>query len=316
VKVSFNRTPPSGPWGGGASFVDNMSKFLISAGHDVIFHLERDVDVIFMIDPRHSDGGYSINEIAHYKSLFPGTKIIHRINECDKRKGTSFIDSLLLSSNEIADETVFISKWLQKYFKESGFSKESHVVYNGCDSNFFFKKNNSNINDKLKVITHHWSDNWMKGFDIYSKIDQYLDNHDDFEFTYVGRYSKEYTPSNTRIVSPLSGMKLGEEIRKHDIYVTASRFEPCGMHHVEGSSCGLPVLFHEDGGGINELCINHGEQFKNFEEFLSCLDKVKNEYSSYVDKIDSSFLTSDRCCGEYEEIILNLLGGSENNERI
>ena len=25
---------------------------------------------------------------------------------------------------------------------------------------------------KLKIVTHHWSGNWMKGFDIYEKLDQ------------------------------------------------------------------------------------------------------------------------------------------------
>ena len=301
MRVFFNRRPPSGPWGGGASFVKNMSDFLKLKGHDVVYDLNSDklIDAIFMIDPRPSQDCYSVNEIYQYKNKYPSVKIIHRINECDQRKGTQFMDRLIMHSNQIADKTVFISEWLQQYFVEKGFSKDSSVVYNGCDSASFFKKKESKIRDPIRIVTHHWSDNWMKGFDMYTKLDEYLESNKEIQFTYVGRYYKGHTPSNTSIVSPLSGFELGEELRKHDIYLTASRFEPCGMHHVEGSACGMPVLFHTDGGGINELCKKHGEEFSSFEEMLEKILIIKNNYKKYCDMIDYDFLSSERCCSQY-----------------
>ena len=29
---------------------------------------------------------------------------------------------------------------------------------------------------KLKILTHHWGNDWNKGFDVYSKIDNLLAN--------------------------------------------------------------------------------------------------------------------------------------------
>jgi len=307
MKISFNRRPPVGPWGGGASFVANMSKFLYEKGHDVVFDLSDDIDLIFMIDPRPNSESYSIQDIFNYRSRFPNTKIFHRVNECDKRKNTNFIDNLILQSGQITDETVFISKWLSDYFISLGFNKNSHVVYNGCNENFFFNKTKNDTHSPIRLVTHHWSDNWMKGFDIYTELDRYVGNRDDIDFTYIGRYCKEYVPHNTNIIAPLSGAALGNELRRHDVYVTASRWEPCGMHHIEGSACGLPALYHEEGGGINELCKNHGEGFNSFNMFLDKLDIIKNNYSGYTDKIDYSFLGSNRCCEEYYRIIKNLM---------
>ena len=54
MKIMFNRSPISGPWGGGNSFVINMSKYLENLGHQVVYNLVRDIDLIFMIDPRPS----------------------------------------------------------------------------------------------------------------------------------------------------------------------------------------------------------------------------------------------------------------------
>jgi len=301
--VSFNRSPKTGPWGGGSSFVSNMSNFLTEKGHDVIYSLTPDVDLIFMIDPRPNDSGYSASDIQRFKNYFPDVKVIHRINECDKRKNTDFIDEEIIKSNKVADETVFISKWLQSYFEDKGFCPGSYVSYNGVDSNIFYDHKRGTIKSKPRLVTHHWSDNWMKGFDIYKQIDQYLQSNDWFEFTYVGRYNSSYKPTRTKIIEPLSGKALGDELRNHDIYVTASRFEPCGMHHIEGSACGLPILFHADGGGINELCKNHGISFSSFEEFLKSFDAVIDDYSLYREKINYDSISSAACCKRYYEII-------------
>ena len=125
----------------------------------------------------------------------------------------------------------------------------------------------------------------------------------DVEFTYIGRYNNQYQPKNTRIVSPLHGEQLGNELRQHDIYVTASRFEPCGMHHVEGSASGLPVLYHRDGGGINELCKKHGVEFYDIDSFMGGLDVIIQNYEDFVSRIDLSYLSSNRMCEEYLNVL-------------
>lgn len=308
MKIFFNRVPRYEPYGGGSHFVTAMCEYLTSHGHNVVFHLEENIDVIFMIDPRPGDIGYSINHILAYKNQFPNVKILHRINECDSRKNTKGLDELLIASAERSDSVIFISEWLKKYFKSKGFDKNCPVIYNGCKLDHFFPKREKSQGEKIKIVTHHWSDNWMKGFDLYKDIDLWLDGDakKEYEFTYIGRYCKEYEPKNTKLVEPLHGASLGEELRNHDIYVTASRFEPCGMHHIEGAASGMPVIYHKDTGGIVELCKNHGEIYESFPEFLNKLEMIKSDLDRYREKIKYDFLDINRCCESFYSEILRL----------
>ena len=146
----------------------------------------------------------------------------------------------------------------------------------------------------------------MKGFDIYNELDKVLDDKDDFTFTYIGRYFEGFKPKNIKIIPPLYGKKLGDELRKYDIYVTAARWEACGMHHIEGACCGLPILYHKEGGGINESCKNYGIEYYDIESLFKGLDKLKESYFEYRNKIPHDFLSIKRCCEEYYKIIMDM----------
>ena len=297
------------PWGGGNQFLQEMSALLKSQGHEVVYKFSPNIDILFIINPKNDHHGFSYSDIHNYKKVNPDSKIIFRVNECDKRKGGKGMDNLIKNAAKISDEIVFISEWLQGHFKEKGVNKKSHVITNGCNSNHFYPSQDTKIEDNIKLVTHHWSDNWMKGFDIYTEIDKYLLSSDNpnFKFTYVGRYFNGYKPQNTTIVPPTHGESLGEELRKHDIYVTASRWEPGGMHHIEGAASGLPVVYHKEGGGINELCEKHGESFSDFDEMLEKINLIKNNYKSYVDSIDHDNLSSKKCCKNFLDVINNMM---------
>lgn len=302
MKIYFNRIIRRSPWGGGAHYVSAMADHLIAKGHDVVNSLGDNPDVIFMIDPRWEDGGSDFVSIKDHKLKNPNVKIIHRINECDQRKGTKNIDQMLMLANSIADKTVFISSWLQDYFAQKGLNpNNSSVIVNGCNQHFYYKEVKK-ISEPIKVVTHHWSDNFMKGFDVYEFLDRYCVNNS-LKFTYIGRWNKSVQTTNTNLVDPLYGKELGDELRKHHIYITASRWEPCGMHHIEGASCGLPVLYHAEGGGINEICKNHGLEFNSPETLVAGLMNIINNYDKYVSMIDNKALSMDRCCEQYEELL-------------
>ena len=185
MKIFFNRVPRNEPYGGGNQFLVGIVEKLKNLGHNIVFHLEENIDLIFMMDPRPGDIGYSLQHIAGYKHHFPNVKIVHRVNECDKRKGTNEIDKLLLAGMNISDEVIFISEWLKEYFKELGFRKSSKVIYNGCDLTHFKPTQQKSKSSKVKLVTHHWSDNCMKGFDLYTEIDRYIANNPNcnLEFT-------------------------------------------------------------------------------------------------------------------------------------
>ena len=310
MKISINRQPKKGPWGGGSKFVESMSSFLENLDHNVIYDLnDPNIDIILMIDPRPNNECYGVNEIYKYKHYNPKVKVLHRINECDARKNTNFMDNILIQSANFADKVIFISSWLRDYFSKKGMNVEnSSIIYNGCNTSHFFPPERKIQSDKIKLVTHHWSDNWLKGHDLYQFIDENIVG-ENYEFTYVGRYCKEYTPKKTKIIPPLWGPALAEEIKKHDIYVTASRFEPCGMHHIEGAACGLPVIYHKDGGGINELCKLHGEAYENFDNFKEKLFLVSKNIKKYASKIDYKNLDIQLCCEKFYNEIINLTAG-------
>lgn len=302
MKIFFNRKIRRSPWGGGAHFMSAMSDFLIKNKHEVVFSFEKNIDVIFMLDPRYEQEGCSINEIINYKFHNPKTKILHRVNECDLRKNTKEIDSILLQSMQYADSVVFISEWLQDYFIKRGFDKQSNVIYNGCNAEWFYTGKDKLSDDKIRLVTHHWSDNYMKGFDIYNSLDSFVENNNCL-FTYIGRYNKSYIPKNINIIEPMYGKSLGDELRKHDVYVTASRFEPCGMHHIEGAASGLPVLYHVDGGGINEACSRYGESFSDMKSFNDSLKKIITNYDFYKNSIKNNSFDINECCEKYYKIM-------------
>lgn len=318
-KVFFTFEPKGGSFGGGAFFVSNMIEYLKNRGYKITFTLEKGIDFIFITDPRKGKKGssksYSVDDIIKYKKQNPKVKILHRINECEtKREKSIGIDKLLLKTMKIADRIVFITQWLQDYFvkKYNISTKNCSIVVNGCNPNFFFpkKENNKKIIEettKVKLITHHWSSNYLKGFEIYNKIDEYLGKHpDEFALTFVGNYNENYTPKNITVLSPECDMRLGNILREHDIYLTASQNEPCGMHQLEGMSCGMPILYREGSGGIKETCGTAGLEFSDFDDFLEKLQQIKKEYGLFKNNINYGWLSSQRCCKQFYKIIKNV----------
>lgn len=306
MKVYFNRIIRRGPWGGGAHFLSAMVDRLVELGHTVQSTPDNDTDIIFVLDPRHEDGGMSAGKIASFKATHPKVKVLFRVNECDARKGTHEIDGMILATIPIADKVIFISDWLRTYFKHD--ETESSVIYNGCNLDWFYPDaKKTGVSHPIKLVTHHWSDNWMKGFEVYTYIDRILDDHPEYSFTYVGRYNKSYNPQKTTIIPPLYGAALGDELRKHDIYVTASKFEPCGMHHIEGAACGLPVLYHMDGGAIVNVCSRHGVGFSNLIQFEGALASIVQRYDQLRSVIDRESLDVRKCCDAYIAVMEKLL---------
>ena len=318
-KIFFTFKPKGGSFGGGAFFVRNMITYLKKRGHKVTFTLEKGIDIIFITDPRKgkksSSKSYSIDDIIKYKKLNPKVKILHRVNECEiKRDKVIGIDQILLKTMKIADKIIFITQWLQDYFvnKYNISTINCSVVINGCNNEFFFpkKENDKKVieeNTKIKIITHHWSRNYLKGFEIYNKIDEYLnENPHEFSFTFVGNYIKDFKPTNITVLPPECDMKLGNILREHDIYLTASQNEPCGMHQLEGMSCGMPILYREGSGGIKETCGNAGLEFSDFDDFLEKLQQIKKDYEFFKNNINYTWLSSQRCCKNFYKNIKKL----------
>lgn len=311
MKVYLNRPVKRAAWGGGSHFITGLYEYFKSKGINVVFDLNQSaIDYIFMFDPRPDNTGQnSVNHIHQYKVNNPNVKIIQRINDTDiaRPKDKPWRIKMLLQSNVIADYTVFISNWLKNHYIEHGYNdKKKHtVILNGCNPQHYFP-NKSKIqiqqNEKIKLITHHWSDNYMKGFEIYNYLDQNLD-FKKYDFTYIGRYNKDYSPKNIKLIPPLYGREIGDVLRQQHIYITGAQYEACGMHHIEGAACGLPVLYRTRGGGIEEVSRKHGLVFDKTEEVIPAIERIVKSYNHY--NIDYDSLLSESCFEKYYNILLD-----------
>lgn len=59
------------------------------------------------------------------------------------------------------------------------------------------------------------------------------------------------------------------------------------MHHVEGAQCGLPLLYHEDGGGIVEAGQRYGIGFRE-ESLLTAIQEMRTEYPEMRQRVFNS----------------------------
>ena len=254
MQVYINRRVVRGPWGGGNLFVKAYHELAPGPNVEVVLNEGAGVnpDVILLAGLENDGRDISAEQAIMYKMYGADCQIVLRVNENDARKGTSHVDDMLLKISEHIDGTVFVSHWLQDYFNAKGWAcKNQTVIYNGVDGDVFKPQPKLN-NGKVNIVAHHWSDNRMKGADIYEEIDRFVgENPDRFAFTYIGRHKCDF--KHTNVVRPLSGKALGEELGKHDVYVSASRFDPGPNHILEALACGLKTFVHEDGGGCVEF---------------------------------------------------------------
>lgn len=318
MKFCITMHPQKTAFGGGNQFALNLVNYLEKQNVKITYDLEPDINIIFIMDPRILKfNKIDLKMIQEYKKKYPNVKIIHRVNDCDKPRGdVDNLDKFCIDTFKIADLIVFVSEWTKNYFineKKCDVSKKSIVINNGCNRNYFYPKfkpnfssSNPENNYKIKIVTHHWSLNAFKGKEIYQKLDEWIEGKN-FEFIYIGREFPG-NPKNTKVIGPFFGLELSNNIRNADIYISASHYENCPMHVIEGLSCGLPLLYYENiGGGVEIGKAHGGESFKDFEELVQKLEKIVSNYDEYRKKINYKILDGDMCSQKYVNEIMKFV---------
>ncbi len=305
MKIAIGHTIQHGPFGGGNRFVVSLSNALRTAGHSVRYDLnDRALDLILLTDPRSRSPNVSFAAGAVLRYLAKRNHnaiVVHRINECDERKHTKSMNWRLRTANYAADLTVFIASWLRDlpvWRREN----DATVILNGADAELFHP--NGHVpwdgTGPLRLVTHHWGANRMKGLDIYERLDDMMSIpkwRDRLTFTYIGNLPSGTRFANASHVAPLNGKALADELRRHHAYVTASRNEPAGMHHIEGALCGLPLLYSES-GALPEYCTGFGVGFTP-DTFETALQELLADYPGLHAAMASYNNTADRMCAQY-----------------
>jgi len=303
MKILLNRTPRSGPWGGGNLFVQAFFRYAGQFGLSVTTDFGDGPDAVLIIDPRYDELGISINEIVQYRDKNPAVKIIQRVNECDARKGTNEIDDLLRKYSYHNHMTIFVSDWIKQYHHDNGWLGKwapttERVVLNGVDKTIFrpiLKKNT-----KTNIVTHHWSNNDMKGADVHSWLDNFVSHHPQFSYTYIGRTKCQL--KNSTHIQPLSGQALGDELAKHDIYITGTLHDPGPNHVIEALACGLPTYACRDGGGAVEF-VGKQHVYYTFDDLEAILLSGKFLMNEWMPG------TWEQCISEYASVIKEITNG-------
>lgn len=315
MKVAINFKIQDGPWGGGNRFVTALVAALRARGDTVCHSLhDPDIDLILLMDPRWRHPSVTFTPGAILRHLLfsnPRALVMHRINECDERKNTHSMNPLLRRANYCADQTVFVGSWLKSLALWQNDAGVRHcVITNGADFSIFNPRGWQRWNGQstLRLVTHHWGGNWMKGFDIYQRLDEMLAEptwRGRIEFTYVGNLPRGFVFQNARHVEPLDGKALADELRTHHAYVTASINEPGGNHQNESALCGLPLLYRRS-GCLPEYCEGFGVSFDE-TDFETCLQQLIEKYDSLAAAMPAYPHTAERTCANYLNLFDELM---------
>ena len=320
MKIAIGMNIQDGPFGGGNQFGKSLTQFLINHGHQVFFDLtEQDLDIILLTDPRvylHSVSFGPVEVINYIQQTNKNAILVHRVNECDERKGTTSVNKELEKANSIMDHTIYIASWLVDLFKNQGlqFTKNYSVIKNGADNAIFtFQQKQLKQGQKIKIITHHWSTHPNKGWDVYAYLNEALGHEPlchQFEFHYVGHLPKGFHNNHIIVHPPCAGKELANILQKADVYLSASINEPAGMHHIEGALCGLPLLYRES-GALPEYCQNYGISFHDTSDVLTRLQLLIEKYDYFAKRMKEYDNTSDKMNSEYLQLFERLIQSKE-----
>lgn len=77
------------------------------------------------------------------------------------------------------------------------------------------------------------------------------------------------------------------------------------MHPIEGAQCGLPVVYHEDGGGTVELARRYGVPFRS--DVRGAILETRERYEELRSSVLQWAPSGDQMCVEYGRVLQRLL---------
>jgi glycosyltransferase involved in cell wall biosynthesis len=184
-------------------------------------------------------------------------------------------DRRIAEINELADVTILQSQFSLEKHRELGIELRNPVVVpNSVDPAIFHPPPQPRVpGTSLRVIATSWSANPRKGADVLSWIDRNLD-FDAFDVTFAGNTEQAF--ERIRVVGPLPSRELADLLRDNDVYLAASRNDPCSNALLEALACGLPAAFLRS-GGHPELVGEGGVGFDDPEKLPDVLRQLRGE---------------------------------------
>ena len=173
-------------------------------------------------------------------------------------------------NDDLAAATILQSRYSLEKHAELGLElRDPVVIPNAVDPAIFHPPEGREPLDgrKVRVVASSWSVNPRKGADTLAWLDRHLDR-ERYDVTYLGQPHADF--EWIRAVGPLPSQEVAEELRRGDLYVAASRDDPCSNALLEALACGLPAAYLES-GGHPELVGRGGLPFRSDEELPEVL---------------------------------------------
>jgi glycosyltransferase involved in cell wall biosynthesis len=208
----------------------------------------------------------------------PGVRMVHRVDgPVGVYRGfDDGTDVRIADINyELADTTILQSRYSLDKHRELGFElRDPVVIPNAADPAIFHPPEARDLlaGRPLRVIATSWSDNPRKGADALEWLDR--NPNRDFEVTFAGNMQARF--ENIRVVAPLPSQALADLLRGHDVFLAASREDPCSNALIEALSCGLPAAYRRS-GGHPELVGEAGIGFDEPDELPGVLSRLADE---------------------------------------
>jgi len=282
MKICILADFKDGPWGGGNQFLKALKNEFIKQGS---YEIDPTIADVILFNSHHK-----LKNVIRIKMKYPDKIFIHRVDGPMTYRGKTGVklDKQIFRINSlIAEGTVFQSEWSRQENYNNGMHNNNFeiVIHNSPDPRIFFpldKKQTYDGKRKIRLIATSWSSNPDKGFDVYHNLDNKLD-FKKYEMTFIGQIDKPF--KNINQIDPLPSFELAEKLRKHDIFVFASKIEACSNSLLEALHCGLPCVVRNCSSNP-EILGENGEVFQDKEEIPIMLDKMINNYEEYQQQIN------------------------------
>jgi glycosyltransferase involved in cell wall biosynthesis len=285
LAVFHEFAPP--PYGGGNQFLLALVRELERRGLDV------EVNRLSGGTPALLYNSFNFDFRRLKRFAREGVRMVHRVDGPigSYRGFDDGTDRRIVEINQaLAVATILQSTYSLEKHRELGLElRHPVVIHNSVDPAIFHPPamRDPLPGRPLRVIATSWSDNPRKGVDALEWLDRNVDL-DSYELTFVGRTQAKL--ERIRVVGALSSEPLAELMRAHDVYLAASRDDPCSNALLEGLACGLPAAFRRS-GGHPELVGEAGIGFDDAEELPGVFARLAAELDARRDAIRVPALT-------------------------
>ncbi len=282
IAIFHELLPP--PDGGGNQFIRALAKSFEEQGFRVVFNkIPPGTKACYF-----NSFNFNPSELRFWRKIWRRAgPFIHRIDGpiMVYRGFDDGADQIVWDCNrKFATHSILQSRFsLEKHIELGVDLIDPHLIMNASDPEIFYEpKSRAPFDERrIKIIATSWSNNPNKGLDVIQWLDQHLD-FKKYEFCFAGRIQGEF--ENIRLLGELDSMTLADELRSSDVYLTASRFDPCSNSLIEALTCGIPAIYLNS-GGHPEIVGGAGLGFEKPEEIPELLEVLVTNYHLYQSAI-------------------------------